>query len=448
MPAISAALRLLGALAICWTLAACAGDSPPDAGPDIEPAGKAPLAEWVLPVEDLEWSKAHLLAVFVLAEQADFSSLRLTLNGEDRTAEFLPPGTISITWRQRASLAEAGDDGVDISGGGERRVQAVLHHDDFQMGENSLLATFDLPGRGRQEYLRRFRFAPAGRLIRCPVARRTRDGVDSAAGARIVLLPLDDAPVPDLSSGSSHPLFRWPNPRRRSFALARNGLAEFYLPRGRYRAIATSGLLDGIDEWEVPEQGEAEHAFVLQREVELPDTTTVDFHVHAGPSPDSLVPLDERIYSYVAGGVHVLVASDHNTITDYRPLIQQLPGAAGRITSMPGVEAGLRRPSGQSWGHWNFWPLEPDPDAPPARPGQITGYGALDVPGPATVQELKEGLAVPEMYEAYRRQGGALARRAGVEMPEVVIQLNHPRGIQFGPLMKSLKPVHDWFNVV
>jgi len=444
MPAISGALHLLGALAVCWTLAACAGDAPPDAGP----AGGPPPAEWILPVEDLQWSKAHLLAVFVVAEQADFSSLRLSLNGEDRTEKFLPPGTISITWRERASLAEAGDEGVDMTLGGERRVQAILHHEDFRMGENRLLATFDLPGQGRQECLRRFRFAPEGRLIRCRVTRRARDGDDTAGGARIVLLPVDDAPVPDLSTGSSHPLFRWPNPRRRSFELARNGIAEFYLPRGRYRAIATAGLLDGIDEWEIPEEGEAEHAFVLRREVDLPETTTVDFHVHAGPSPDSLVPLDERIYSYVAGGVQVLVGTDHNIITDYRPLIQRLPGAAGRITSMPGVEAGLRRSTGGSWGHWNLWPLEPDPEAPPARPGQITGYGALDLPGPATARDLVEGLAVPEMYEAYRRRGRALARRAGTESPEVVIQLNHPRGIQFGPRMKSVKLVHDWFNAI
>jgi hypothetical protein len=399
-------------------------------------------------VEDLQWGKAHLLAVFVLAEEADFASLCLSLNGEDRTEKFLPPGTISVTWRQRAALAEEGDDGLDMAQGGARRVQAILHQEDFRRGENQLVATFDLPGQGRQEVLRRFRFEPVGRLIRCRVTRRSATGEASPAGARIVLLPLNDAPVPDLSSGSSHPLFRWPNPRRRSFALARNGIAEFYLPRGRYRAIATSGLLDGIDEWEVPEDGDADHTFTLEREVALESTSTVDFHVHAGPSPDSLVPLDERVYSYLAGGVDVLVATDHNIITDYRPLIRQLPGAAGRITSMPGVEAGVRRPAGQSWGHWNLWPLEPDPAAPPARPGQVSGYGALVVRGPATARELVEGLAVPEMYEAYRRQGRALARRAGIDAPEVVIQLNHPRGIQFGPRLKSLKRVHDWLNKV
>jgi len=275
---------------------------------------------------------------------------------------------------------------------------------------------------------------------------------DSRAGARIVVIPEDGAPEIDLSVGSSHAVFTWGPERQRSFALAREGEAAFYLPRGRYRAVATGGLLEGVAEWTIPEEGDAEHLFVLEREVDLDGTATADFHVHASPSVDSLLPLKERLRSYLAAGVDVMVATDHNIVTDYGPVIAGLPGAPGRIRSLPGVEASLRSPKGTSYGHWNFWPLEADPSAPPNRVGQITSFGALALPVPASRREVREGPVVPEMYEAFRRQGRRLARRAGIppeaSYPEVVIQLNHPRGMQHDPKTREIRRAHDWFNVV
>ena len=47
-------------------------------------------------------------------------------------------------------------------------------------------------------------------------------------------------------------------------------------------------------------------------------------HVHAAPSPDSIVPLTHRILEFVADGIDMIVSADHNSVTDYAPSIRQL----------------------------------------------------------------------------------------------------------------------------
>ncbi|MCZ6833342.1 MAG: CehA/McbA family metallohydrolase, partial [Acidobacteria bacterium] len=293
-------------------------------------------------------------------------------------------------------------------------------------------------------------FRPGGRTIRCLVSRVTRRGENSAAGARLLVTPLDGAAAVDLSPGSSHPLFPWPEPRRRSFIIARAGEAEFYLPEGRYRIVASGGLLDGLDIWETPLRGDAEHRFVVRRQVELPGTVAVDFHVHAAPSIDSVIPMMDQLAAFQAAGVDLLVASDHNIVTDYRPLIASLPAASGHIRSLPGVEVSLRAAAGDSYGHWNVWPLVPDAQAPPVRVGQITSFGALAIPPVPTLDALRRGTPVAEMYDAYRSQAARLAGRG--QDAEIladmlpIIQVNHPRGFQNNPHKNVMVRRHDWFN--
>ncbi|MFQ5767100.1 MAG: hypothetical protein ACE5ID_03845 [Acidobacteriota bacterium] len=297
--------------------------------------------------------------------------------------------------------------------------------------------------------MRFFEFHPRGREIRFQVVRDMSGGTDLEASARIVLLPQDDAPRVDFSP--SLVPFSPELKTQRQWILVRGGEAVCYLPEGRYLALATAGPLDSVEQWMVPATGPVEHRFRIRREVQLPRHATVDFHVHGAASLDSLVPLMERVWSFLAAGVDILVATDHGTITDYRPLIKRTPAARGRIRSIPGVETGSLRKGQRHFGHWGVWPLEPDSSAPEGTNGRRTRRGALrPIRKEWQLRENPADESVPRMYEAYRRRAYELARRAGRldQQTEPIIELNHPRGIDRHPQWPAPARVHDWFNKV
>ncbi|MCZ6745760.1 MAG: hypothetical protein O7C74_00925, partial [Acidobacteria bacterium] len=356
--------NFLVAMALLW-VSGCSGGDPdplhsgvevPHGGGDLDPvASLEARGGWILPPAGSQWTRSRMLAILLLPLESDPASLRVELNGRERTADFLPASLISKKWRERADEMRAGQSdgaGVGPETGSLRRVQAILDSRDMLPGDNLLQASFVGPDGQVIQQVLHFSFRPGGRTIRCLVSRVTRRGENTAAGARLLVTPLDGAAAVDLSPGSSHPLFPWPEPRRRSFIIARAGVAEFYLPEGRYRIVASGGLLDGLDIWETPLRGDAEHRFVVRRQVELPGTVAVDFHVHAAPSIDSVIPMMDQLAAFQAAGVDLLVASDHNIVTDYRPLIASLPAASGHIRSLPGVEVSLRAAAGDSYGHW------------------------------------------------------------------------------------------------
>jgi hypothetical protein len=100
---------------------------------------------------------------------------------------------------------------------------------------------------------------------------------------------------------------------------------------------------------------------------------SADFHVHAAPSPDSIVPLTHRVLEFVADGIDMLVSTDHNTVTDYAPAIKQL-GLGSLITTARGEEL-----TTNGWGHYGAFPLPQDL----ARAGQgsilVHGHNAKEI---------------------------------------------------------------------
>lgn len=434
------------------------------------PEPTLPSGNWLHPEDRIEWRRARLLAALAFPLDADPESLRIELNGVDRTIDFLPTGLFSRSWSERlrrdlltGEPFDPAEEAPPVDATFEtddmarvrrthRRALAILDAADLREGENRLVATFrDEKGRANRAE-RRFRFRPGERTVRFRVTRTDRHGTDRGGGARIILVPQTGAPPVNLSPFNARFLIPRGGQPERSFTLTRGGEATVFLPPGTYRAIATGGPLDGIAEWTVPEHGDASHEFVITREVELPGTVSVDFHVHAAASHDSIVSLEDRVWSFVAAGVDALVASDHHHVTDYTPVIARLEGVPGRLVTIPGVETGILMANGDSLGHWNIWPLHPDPAAPPARPGQFSGYGALPIfkagpPGKARAT----GVLAPEMYEAYRRQAHALAHRDGIEhhgVDPAVVQLNHPRGMHFNPERGPITINRDFFNKV
>jgi hypothetical protein len=140
------------------------------------------------------------------------------------------------------------------------------------------------------------------------------------------------------------------------------GIGVVHVPLGTYDVTVSRG-----PEWEsniarklkITPKG----AFVTARLAHVVDSdgwVSADFHVHASPSPDSRVPMHDRIYEFVADDVQMIVSTDHNVISDYDPIIRELN--AGRfIASAVGDEL-----TTGTWGHFGAFPLPRELE----RPGQ------------------------------------------------------------------------------
>jgi hypothetical protein len=182
-------------------------------------------------------------------------------------------------------------------------------------------------------------------------------------------------------------------------ALAQDGRGVIPLAPGRYRAVATRGLEYDAAEMEFAvEPGKpADFRAALRRVVDTHGFISADLHEHALPSPDSAVALRDRVLSNLTSGVEVMVATDHDSITDYAPIIARM-GAGRLLTSIAGNEA-----TTTSHGHFNAFPLV-------ARPGRSRNgaFLAADMTGAQVLAALR---AIPT---------------------DKVVQVNHPRAGQVG----------------
>lgn len=139
------------------------------------------------------------------------------------------------------------------------------------------------------------------------------------------------------------------------FPMYGEGVVE--LPDGEYTAIASRGL-----EYEIDVQGpfvidgERTHHvdFVVERSVLTEGWISADFHVHASPSHDSGVSLEDRVRSMASEGVEFFASTDHDVITDYAPVIEDLQ-LEPFIQSAVGAET-----TTVELGHFLAFPLESD----------------------------------------------------------------------------------------
>jgi hypothetical protein len=183
-----------------------------------------------------------------------------------------------------------------------------------------------------------------------------------------------------------------------------SGTGTIHVRPGVYDVYATRGPEYGVAHERVTvtadQPGEAE--LRLKRVIRTRDALAADFHVHSGRSLDSSAPLEDRVVSFAAEGVEVMVSTDHDKNLDYAPVIAGL-GLGARIASIPGVEVTGSVPNPpvfpNSIGHINAWPM---PVAGDARRD-----GAID----------DEFVAPNWVFSRLRAQGGEGS----------VIQYNHPR---------------------
>ncbi len=174
-----------------------------------------------------------------------------------------------------------------------------------------------------------------------------------------------------------------------NIAYAHDGQLNVELPPGSYTVRVTRGPEYAVFEKDVEitaERGQSLQVS-LERVVDTRGWIAADLHLHAAPSSDSSVSLEDRVTALAGEGVELAVATDHNHITDYGPAIEQR-GLGDALRGIVGVEI-----TTGGWGHFNCYPYPKD-----ERPPQYAGV-------------------VPWAIFADAR---ALA-------PRSVIQVNHPR---------------------
>lgn len=193
-------------------------------------------------------------------------------------------------------------------------------------------------------------------------------------------------------------------------ALVVAGSADLLVPPGRHYIYVTRGPFAGLTRAEVDLAPGQEHALTL-RSVRLPmlrpGWLSADFHVHGGASYDSSMPDADRVISFLASGIDVVAATDHDVVVTYEETISLL-GVSDQLVVMPGVEATPNilwfRVPGEEFpktlGHFNFWPLRADRFAPR---------------GGAPWDELLEPGALMDSMEPYWQPREAAVR-----------QMNHP----------------------
>ncbi len=222
-----------------------------------------------------------------------------------------------------------------------------------------------------------------------------RDGVTGELmPGKITLLGVGGTPDPRMTRGDigreeSGAIAAY----NRIFSLAGAGIVV--VPAGTYDAYVSRGI-----EWElatvrkirVDDRKIATVLATLKRVVETPGWVSADFHVHAAPSPDSIVPLRDRVFEFVTDGIEIITATDHNVVTDYGPEIAEL-GVGDLITSVSGDEI-----TTNGWGHFGAFPL-------PQQRGHA-GHGAIHL----------NGKNPDEFFGGVREAA-----------PEAVLQVNHPR---------------------
>ena len=171
---------------------------------------------------------------------------------------------------------------------------------------------------------------------------------------------------------------------------------------GDYTVTVSHGVEYGIAKQNIVVTAGAETIVEqsLTREVDTPGYISGDYHTHCTNSMDSTLPERKKINVYVAEGIELLVATDHDYITDHQPLITQM-GLADRISSAPGCEVS------PYIGHFNFFLPKID---------ELPGY----FPVPWVTYDEQGN--VDKVLNATEIFAGIRAR-----YPAALVQINHPR---------------------
>lgn len=143
-----------------------------------------------------------------------------------------------------------------------------------------------------------------------------------------------------------------------------HGHADLQVPPGTYDIFVTRGpeyslwssaddlgLVNGVT---VNAGQSTELAAVLTREVDSTGFIAADLHVHSAPSHDSGVSLEMRTLTMVSEGVEFFASTDHDVITEFRPVVEEL-GLDRWVQASAGLET-----TTIELGHFLAFPLAAD----------------------------------------------------------------------------------------
>ncbi len=135
------------------------------------------------------------------------------------------------------------------------------------------------------------------------------------------------------------------------------------LPPGSYRVYATRGPEFSLEKASLTVEAgnDAVLGIALPSPVvETPGYISADFHIHSGPSFDTVMPRAKRVATYLAEGAEVLVATEHETVFNFQPVIDRL-GVGDRVVTIAGTEiTGEVRSDRAPYtlGHANAFPVD------------------------------------------------------------------------------------------
>lgn len=135
-----------------------------------------------------------------------------------------------------------------------------------------------------------------------------------------------------------------------------DGTVTFELEPGTYTVFASKGIEWSLAEAPVTLVAGANTTVPLEigKVVETPGWISADFHVHMLSSPDSPVTYERRVLNAAGEGLDVVVATDHDHITDIGPAITQL-GLGNEVATVVGNET-----TPWNYGHFITYPLTRD----------------------------------------------------------------------------------------
>ncbi|MFO0600158.1 MAG: CehA/McbA family metallohydrolase [Myxococcaceae bacterium] len=152
-----------------------------------------------------------------------------------------------------------------------------------------------------------------------------------------------------------------------------NGDAFVEVPVGTFDVYAFHGPFWSIEKQTITITGAPQTIdFQLTRLPLKPGgALSADLHVHGAASFDSSIPDIDRVISFAASDLDVIIGTDHDVVHDYADVLRSL-GLDGRMSTVIGLETTGHIPfltvPGYGFplviGHYNMWPLKFDPSLP------------------------------------------------------------------------------------
>lgn len=129
---------------------------------------------------------------------------------------------------------------------------------------------------------------------------------------------------------------------------------------GRYRITLLRGFEYEIaqQEFDLTPSARAEFTTQLAHTAPLEGYLSGDFHLHTLASPDSFDFFEDKVASYVAMNVHIMVNTDHDYHVDLAPTVQAM-GLRNRLATIVGNEITPMN----AIGHFNAFPQRYEPNA-------------------------------------------------------------------------------------